>query len=371
MSFKYFFIVSLILIAIFFTIIRIDIYGQEIGSITYLGASKYYANYSSACIIRVDDFVADPAELTNITFHMKDRTVTYQNYQMDLISYLTKNHPEARLVFGIITGDMSGQNNSEIWSLYSQLVYSYGWEAASHTRYHLLPPRSIDDIEGSIKDIEGNITGYKVYTYIPPYGKVDKTELNLLKKSGIQIVMSDKPFQIRAPSHWYDFHITLKVDGSHPWFLDLLRSLHFVSNRIGGMIIIYTHATSFDWKNPSQMINTMEKSLSVVEDGKTWITVPSELYKYTLEIRLLKVVQINETSFDVSLKRQPDFQPIPITLKFHVEGEVRAVYFNGTLLPKLDSFGFIPVVGYKQIGNVLLVSVIPGGIIQIDFGAVD
>jgi len=341
---------------------------SESGSVVYLGASKYYANYSSACIFRVDDFVADPSELSSITFHIGNRTVTYQNFEMDLINYILKNHPEMRMVFGVITADRSGLNNSEIWSLYSELVRAYGWEAATHTRYHLLPPRTIDDLEGSIEDIEGNISGYRVLTYIPPYGKTDRAELELMRSLGIRIVMSDKPLQLNAPSHWYDMHITWKIDGKHSWTLRFLKPIIALNARIGGVSVIYTHATSFDWRSPSQMVSALNQTISTIESENTWITVPSELYKYSTERSHLSVETLNETSFRIGLKRPLDFQPIPVTLKFQVEGKVGAVYFNGTLLPRLDSPGFVPRPGYWQKGDILYVSVVPSGVLEIGLG---
>ncbi|MGC8909877.1 MAG: hypothetical protein ACP5O5_04755 [Fervidicoccaceae archaeon] len=368
---KRFLLLALLAIMVMSLVAMRKVHSEEEPVVSYLGPAKYYANYSSACIIRVDDFVADPAKLTTIDFNMGKRTVSFQNFQMELINYLVVHHPEARLVFGIITGDASGENNTQLWSLYSELVHKYGWEAASHTRYHLLPPRTADDIAGSIRDIEGNISNYRVYTYIPPYGKVDGNELNMLRKLGIKIVMSDKPLQLKVPSNWYDVHITIKIDGKHPWFMKFLEVTHYLNNRIGGVTVIYTHATSFDWKSPGQMDSYFNETLSNIEDGRTWITVPSELYKYSVESKMLKVVQLNETTFEVSLKKPVDFQPIPVTLKFLVDGRVKAVYFNGTSLPELDSFGYIPEVGYKQIGNSLLISVIPNGVLQILSGGND
>jgi len=341
---------------------------SESGSVVYLGTSKYYAGYPSAFIFRVDDFIADPSELSSITFHIGNRTVTYQNFEMELISYILKNHPEMRMVFGVITADRSGLNNSEIWSLYSELVRAYGWEAATHTRYHHLPPRTIDDLKGSIEDIEGNISGYRVFTYIPPYGRTDRAELELMRSLGIRIVISNKPFQLNAPSNWYDMHITLKIDGKHSWALRILKPIITLNARIGGVSVIYTHATSYDWKSPSQMVSALNETISTVESESTWITVPSELYKYSTERSYLSVEELNETSFRIELKRPLDFQPIPVTLKFQVEGKVVAVYFNGNLLPRLDSPGFIPRPGYWQKGDTLYVSVVPSGVLKIGLG---
>ncbi|MEM0021805.1 MAG: hypothetical protein QW333_06395 [Fervidicoccaceae archaeon] len=354
------------ILVIFLSIATFTEVFSEKEPIRYVGPTKFYANYSSACIFRVDDFVADPSEIYNITFHIGSKNITLHNYQMDLINYLLTSHPEARLVFGVITGDLSGENNSELWSLYSVLVKEYGWEAASHTRYHLLPPRSTNDILGSIRDIEGNITGYKVLTYIPPYGKTDKKELGLLKEAGVKIIMSDKPFQFREPAEWSNLHITLKISPSIPW-VEPLKILHSIENRIGGIMVIYTHATSFDWKNSRQLEDAFNTALSVVEDGRTWITVPSELYKYYVERNNVQVYLINGNQFKIELRKAIDFQPIPITFKFIVDREVKAVYFNNSAMPELDSFGYIPKVGYKQIGNTLLVSVLPNGTLEVLF----
>jgi peptidoglycan/xylan/chitin deacetylase (PgdA/CDA1 family) len=346
--------------------IAIDINASEDrGTIKYEGAPKFYAKYSSAVIFRVDDFVADPSYIHNITFHLSRKNVVFQNYQMELIDHLLKNYPDMRLVFGVITGDISGSNNSDLWSLYAELVKDYGWEAASHTRYHLPPPRSQADVLGSILDIEGNITGYKVYTYIPPYGKIGKGELDNLREAGVKIVMLDKPMQFNIPNRWDNMRITIKMDRTLPWKTSL-KLMHSFENTVGGVLIVYTHATSFDWKSGSQLLNAFDYAISVVNDGKTWITVPSELYKYEVERKAIIVTQLNETSFRVELKKSMDFEPIPITLSFEVNRDVKAVYYDGSPLPKLNYFGFVPTVGFQQQGNNLVVSIYPGGTLTFD-----
>ncbi|MGC8556557.1 MAG: hypothetical protein ACP5ML_00780 [Fervidicoccus sp.] len=351
-----------ILTIVYFSFERAEAESQS-SYITFKGVPKLYGNYDTAVIIRLDDFVADPYYISHgFPVIPGKSTKAYQEYELDLINYLINNHPEARLVFGIVTSDNSGENNTYIWNLYREVVEEYGWEAASHTRYHQPPPRNITDILGSLKDIEGNISGYTVHTYIPPYGKVTKNELSILRENGIKIVMSDKPYEITLPKNWYDVHISLKMSDRLPW-IDILRlELSLAKYTKNGCIIIYTHPTSFDWKDPEQMIKAFNEMLNIVEKGNNWITTPYELYRYSEEQSSVSIKAINSTSFYVYFDRKLNFSSqdiLPVTLVFQVSGKVTDVTANGIQLQKLNSFGYVPKEGYLIRGNLLYINIVP------------
>jgi peptidoglycan/xylan/chitin deacetylase (PgdA/CDA1 family) len=332
--------------------------------VRFLGISKYYAGYSSACIFRVDDFVVSPEDIYTITFSAKNRYSSFANYQLELTSHITSKYPDVRLVVGLITNGGSGAKGAELWEQMNMLVRTYGWEIASHTRHHSLPPRSIDDIIGAVMDIEGNITGYRVYTYIPPYGKTSSGEARLLSQHGVRIVVLSTPMQLLLPRNWNRVHITVKMSDKLPWGL-FLHMMHRVENVIGGTMIIYTHATSYDWRSAESLLKSFDKAIKAVKDNKTWITVPSELYRYELERKMIRVEQINATSYIVRATKQLDFDPVPITLTFKVKAGVEDVRCNDTRLPRLESPGYRPVPGYTQRGDILLVNAYPDSIITI------
>lgn len=357
------------LVAAYFIIeSRGEITGSESHAVIFIGVPRFYAGYSAAAIIRLDDFTADPASLRYFLASSNESRRVFENYDLQFINFMTKEHPEVRVVFGIVTADFSGENNSWLWSLYDKLVKEYKWEAASHTRYHLKPPRTLDDIVGSIRDIEGNITGYKVRTYIPPYGKVTTYELSLLRKNGIDIVMGDKPYQLRIPSYWYNLGITVKLSDRIPWEKFLIFN-KLIAEHINGVLVIYTHPTSFDWNTFSDMEKALNTTISIIEDGRIWITTPSELYDYLKLEREISVSKINETAFSIKLKEKTySGSVLPITVIFEVKRNVTAVETEKGMLSKLSAPGYVPKEGFFLSGNRLYVNVIPPATINIMFG---
>jgi hypothetical protein len=80
---------------------------------------------------------------------------------------------------------------------------------------------------------------------------------------------------------------------------------------------------------------------------------------------MIRVEQVNATSYIVRATKQLDFDPVPITLTFKVKAQVEDVRCNGTRLPRLESPGYRPVPGYTQRGDILLVNAYPDSIITI------
>ncbi len=282
------------------------------GGVTGFGISKYYGGFRCAAILRVDDFIVDASLLTKIPDSLKHPSMWFINYEEELVNYFVKKHPEARLVFALITGCVSGEYSKSLWRMYERLVKDYGWEAAAHTRMHDHPPRSQADIAGCVRDIEGNITGYKVLTYIPPFGEMGANEKSVLEKLGVKICMKSSPLQLRVPQDWFNMHYTIRMKHHFPWSLWLWIA-HRIAERRSGVVVVCTHATSYDWCSPSELIRSFEKCLRIIEDGNTWITTPSYLYNYVVEACSSRLVQTGSVSF---LVYSEENMGIPLTLVF-------------------------------------------------------
>ncbi len=297
------------------------------GPVCFVCTTRFYMGFKDAVVIRVDDFTVDSKLAYKVPDNLVKPREWFRNYQYKLIEYIIKNHPEVKLVVGLITGSVGG--NTSAWRIYRVLVRKYGWEIACHTRLHVKPPRSPSDLLGCIRDVEGNITGYKVVTYIPPFGKTSRSELKLMREHGILIVMKTTPLQLRLPRDWMNLHYTVKMAHNLPWSY-WLRITHYIAEKIHGVIIIYTHATSYDWRSWRELLDSFKKMINIVEDGETWITTPRTLLSYELERSFLRVTKINSTTFKILLSKQATPELTPVTLEFTVMKErVKEVLVNG------------------------------------------
>jgi hypothetical protein len=267
----------------------------------------------------------------------------------------------------VITGCPSG-NCSSYWALYSSLVKD-GWEIASHSRWHVRPPRSPSDYLGSIKDIEGNITGYVVLTYIPPFSKLSKDEAETLFNSTcVRIIMVNWPFQIRV--HTFQVNritklgFTVKLSQKLPWKI-MLRTSVSIARHIGGLVVVYSHATSYDWKDFKDLLSALSYTISYLMSSDSWITTPKRLWLYEVERTYVAVAPINDTAFKVIYDKNfklCGLKPVPITLVFRLgKGyEVKGVTVNDTALTQYVRMPYIPKEGYVVKGDMLYVSVVPG-----------
>ena len=333
--------VLLVLIAKFFLF-----KGSEEGMIIYDGPSRIYGGCKYASVIRIDDFIVDSKFSRRIPIPIVNPNNYFNNYENIVIEWMLKEEPGVPLTVGVITGCPSG-NCSYYWDLYSYLVKE-NWEIASHSRWHLRPPREPSDYLGSIKDIESNITGYRVVTYIAPFGKFSKNEINKLeKKTCVRIVMTTWPFQLRmpkfSPGGITKLGFTIKLSQYLPW-KPYLWIVTKIAEEVKGLVVIYTHATSYDWRSPSSLISSINYVINYLNRSKAWITTPRELFAYELEISSIRIIRINATSFKVIYKyKLPcSLKKVPITIRFTIAKEysVRSVLINGTKLPRLKAIHY-------------------------------
>ncbi len=333
-----------IVVSVIVVVPMVSIHGKskkgEKGIITFDGLTRTYGGCNYAAIIRVDDLIVDNNFSKELPNTLIGKNKYFNNYENALIDWMLKNKPNVPLTIGVITGCPSG-NCSYYWNIYSVLARR-GWEIASHSRWHVRPPRKPEDYLGSIKDIESNITNYSVVTYIAPFGKFSMSEiLNLKKKTCVRVLMTTWPFQIRIPrfrrNDIVKIGFTVKLSQHLPWKPYLWIAIH-MAKTIRGLLIVYTHATSYDWRNPSSLIHALAYTIGRLEQSNAWVTTPRELFSYELEVNSIEVIRINTTSFKIlySLKLPCNLNIVPVTLKFKVAKGylVKTVLIDGKILPR-------------------------------------
>ncbi len=331
--------------------------------------SHYYGGAMAAFIFRVDDFTVDPAYSRMLPDNTVYPTEWFYNYEDELISHITSRYPWLRVTAGIITVCHSG-GCGERWRLYASLARLYGWELASHSRYHVRPPRSPSDYLGSLSDIEGNVTGYRVLTYIEPFGQATRGEVSNLYRHGVRVVATTTPEPPMPPdlddgAPWL-LGFTVKASDSLPW-RSLLATELGVAILDGGVVVVYTHATSYDWRSPQHLLGAIDYIASTLEHyrGLVWVTTPGELYSYietASRVTLNSSIEGNTLVVDVSGSTPKGLWRIPVTIEVDglKESWVRGVYVDGSRLEPLGpGIPSIPRAGYSWASGRLLVSVYP------------
>ncbi len=296
--------------------------------------AKFYGGYSAAVILRVDDFIVDERFEHYLPNDLKNPTEWFENYELQFINYL-KKYPRIKVAFGIITYCSNETNCRKFWRIYNDLI-DKGWEACTHTTYHTFP-RSEGDIVSSILSINKHLN-YTVTTYIVPFGKMEKIEEKWAKEANITIIMKTlPPLQITVPKNWLNVHATIKMAQNLPWFL-LLKIFLPIAEKIHGVVIVYTHATSFDWDSSKTLLENLERLVNFLENKDVWITTPRELYEYEVLRNSVKIIRINETTYKLTLDKSIN-ATIPLTLLFQISktGNIKGVYKNNHLLEKLSA----------------------------------
>jgi hypothetical protein len=301
--------------------------------ISFKGVSKVYGGYRYVAIIRIDDFIVDQRFVSRIPDSLIYKSKYFINYEDLFIKWALKNEPDIPFVIGVITGCPTG-NCSQYWNLYSELIRDYSWEVASHSRWHVRPPRDPNDYLGAIRDIESNITGYKVLTYILPFGRATKAEIkDVERNSCVRIVMTTTPFQLLiptfSPNHITEVGFSVKLTDKLPW-KPMLYLLGFLAEKFEGLLVIYTHVTSYDWREPTHLTIALSETISFLRGTEAWITTSRVLWLYENEAHLVKVYQINSTSFRISYNSSYlcNLRPIPVTLIFKISRGYKVLKVN-------------------------------------------
>ncbi|MEB3851316.1 MAG: glycosyltransferase, partial [Desulfurococcales archaeon] len=338
--------------------------------------ARYYNGALAAFIFRVDDFTVDPALSKRLPDSIADPGRWFENYQGLLVERVTGRYPWMRLVVGVITYCGSG-NCSGGWRLCGTLASRYGWEVASHSRLHARPPRSAADYLGSIEDIEGNITGYRVLTYIEPFGKAGRGEVHALEERGVRVFMTtvpEPPWKPRAGEAYWRVGFTVKASSSLPWKPALQAALR-AALVDGGVVVLYTHATSYDWRSPRDLLEAVDYTAGLLEgyQGLVWITTPGELYSYASEASRARVearIEGDRVVVNVDYDGQPPggrVWRVPITIEVNglAPSMVEEVLVDGRAAPRLYGAISAPRPGYSWSGGRLLVSVYPPARVEI------
>ncbi|MEB3787472.1 MAG: bifunctional polysaccharide deacetylase/glycosyltransferase family 2 protein [Desulfurococcales archaeon] len=340
--------------------------------------ARYYGGADAAFIFRVDDYVVDPAYYDIIPDDLARPTRFFINYQEQLVDHVTREYPWLRVTLGVITSchSASCQNG---WDRLRELVYLYGWEAASHTRHHTRPPRSPGDLLGSIHDIESNLTGYRVLTYIEPFGKASKGEVQELAEHGVRVVMDSIP-GLPMPMDVDDvpvrMHFTVKASATIPW-RSLLDTALGEALTSGGVVVFYTHATSYDWPRSSMLTDAVDYAASRLEGRRVWVTTPGELYSYEKlyhDTQLSYNVDDHKLVISVEGPRHSDTWRMPLTLLIYTgHHNVTSVEADGRPLKRLQARWPVsrPVEGYTIGDGFITVSIMPPARIVVEFEGSD
>lgn len=343
-----------------------------------VSVAPYYAGAGAALIFRVDDFTVSPSLQRVIPDSIGAPTRWFSNYEEELVGYVTGKYPWLRVTAGVITYCGAPGGCGESWSLYSRLVRVYGWEIASHSRYHVRPPRSPSDYLGSLEDIEGNLTGYKPLTYIEPFGDASSDELAQLYSHGVRVVcttMIDPPTRPDVEDGLLEIGFTVKASDKMPWREWLSSSLKLAMLQ-HGLVIVYTHATSYDWSDPQRLLEAVDYIASLANTSNVWITTPGELYSYLLEAehaRLESSYRNGILTVRVDEDARGVYWRIPLTLSIDTGGaSVYSVEVNGRPLEKLnlEHLGR-PLEGYLIRDGILYVSVTPPANVTVKFSTGD
>ncbi len=334
--------------------------------------SRYYMSADAAFVFRVDDYVVDPRAERLLPDSLASPTVYFANYQDLLTEKVTSSYPWLRLTLGVITGCPSG-NCNDGWSRLSRLVTQYGWEVASHTRLHKRPPRDASDYLGALSDIEGNLTGYHVLTYIEPFGKAGPGELEALAAHGVRVVMDTIPSLPSKPSARLPIvkmHFTVKASSRLPWRAWLSLALR-EAEASGGVVVLYTHATSYDWDSPGDMLALVDKVAAMLEGRHVWVATAGELYSYTriYEATRLSYRIVGDTvEVRVDGNVPGDVWKVPISIIIYTGGaRVVSVEANGRPLQRLTVSWPVskPTEGYFAGENYIVVNIVPPASVKV------
>ncbi len=336
--------------------------------------ARYYGGADAAFIFRVDDYMVDPVYYDIIPDDLVRPTRFFINYQEQLVDHVTREYPWLRVTLGVVTSCQSVSCQSG-WDRLRELVYLYGWEAASHTRHHTRPPRSPGDLLGSIHDIESNLTGYKVLTYIEPFGKAGKSEVQELAGHGIRVVMDSMP-GLPMPMDLDDvpvrMHFTVKASATIPW-RSLLDTALGEALAGGGVVVFYTHATSYDWPRGSMLLDAVYYAASRLEGRRVWVTTPGELYSYERlyhDTELSYNVEGHKLIISVEGHRPSDAWSVPLTVLIYTGNHnVTSVEADGRPLKRLQAHWPVsrPVEGYTVGDGFIAVSIMPPARVVVEF----
>ena len=334
--------------------------------------SRYYMGSDAAFVFRVDDYVVDPQAERLLPDNLAGPTVYFANYQDLLIEKVVSHYPWLRLTLGVITGCPSHDCGSG-WERLSQLVTRYGWEAASHTRLHKRPPRDASDYLGSLSDIEGNLTGYHVLTYIEPFGEAGPGELEALAAHGVRVVMDTLPSLPSKPSTRVPLakmHFTVKASSRLPWKAWLSLALR-EAEASSGVVVLYTHATSYDWDNPKDMLAMVDNVAAMLEGQHVWVTTAGELYSYMriYEATRLSYHVVGDTVRVKVYGSVPgDVWEVPLSIIVYTGGaQVVSVESNGRPLQRISISWPVskPMEGYLAGRSYVVVNIVPPASVEV------
>lgn len=336
--------------------------------------TKYYGGAYAALIFRMDDFVVDPLFSRNIPDNFLKPSKYFENYQNQIIKYIINKYPWLRPTIGVITGCWS-DNCSSFWNTYYMLAKEYGWEIASHSRYHTLSPRTINDYLGSINDIETHLKGYIVLTYIEPYGKTNDQEITNLYDNGIKIVCDSLPslaFPIEFEKN-EKVHFTVKASKNIPWKLWLKANIA-LSLATEGTIVFYTHPTSYDWDDAGQLKNAISYLVNLTKGKNFWYTTLRDLYLYVLTNKETNVSYVGKNNvLYINLRVtgiKKNNSSLPITLQLTLNKNANPIIIlDGKQLKKISKPEYIskPIEGYWIQGKKIIINVKPPATIQVKF----
>ena len=329
--------------------------------IEYLGMAEYWNGHRAALIIRIDDLVVSRDD-----WYLYPQCGIWSGY---LIDALIEHDMKATL--GLLTNRYGWiyPVNVEDWAYIEKLVSEHGFEIASHTRYHLMPPRSREDVVGSFRDIEGNLTGYVLLTYIIPYGLYDDLDDLYVREYGIPIMITIEAMynslkQPTASSNWRRMWVTT-------WWNENNSDLRHLFDRIykrGGVMMVATHPHTFDWNNAEEQLESLKAFTEYLENKSVWYTTYGELWSYLYIASRVEVLRLNSTAFLVFMPQRLDgecarFWDFPITLTFAKPrcGDFE-IYKNGVRLEEIGAIknagGYAEwLEGYRDAGDVVYVSI--------------
>jgi len=228
------------------------------------------------------------------------------------------------------------------------LVNVYGFEVATHTRWHHDTPRARNDVEGSIDDIEGALQeiDYEVLTYIFPYGHYDNNDKIYMANKNIPIGETTNPGYNDYPEDWTSFGVTDRLT-KYSKFDEIINNLKKVMAK-NGVYILLVHPLSYEWNTPEQLKRALSQVLEYVSQrSDIWVTTFGELWSYKIIGDKLKIYKIRENQYRIIIdysEINSRIWRIPITVEIDGKGmdENVIVIKNGTPLERGD---------YNQIGG--------------------
>lgn len=262
-----------VLIAISGTLATLLVYEHyataEIPAVEYLGTAEYWNGHRAALVIRVDDLVVSRDD-----WYVYPQCGIWSGY---LIDALVERDMKATLGFLTNRHGWIYPVNVEDWAYVEELVREHGFEVASHTRYHRMPPRSREDVIGSFRDVEGNLTGYVLLTYIIPYGLYDTLDDLYVEEYGIPIMVTTEvvydPLKRPTSSDWRRMWVTIWWNRNN----SDLRGLFDRIYELGGVMIVATHPHTFDWTSAEEQLESLEVFAEHLESKSVWYTTYGEL----------------------------------------------------------------------------------------------